>query len=804
MKPNTLSLLQRLSRYLKLNIEKKLGIAFVGLSAASILMIGVFAIATTTRYIRNNTIAELEHFAEEVSIRLQDFLNVVDSDLTYIMNSKQFQAVSTTLMDDHSSEADAFLDFIRGLMQNKQFYYEIKYLEEFTEPLSLVRNPENLEETIISKKQTSWNFYHLLVNPQYPVDNLVYNEMVMVPVELSTQNSNETLSAFSFVMPYSIDGQSQKGLLVANVFASQIFSIIETSVKKRDVFTAAIVDKEGNYLYHSIRMADWNKWLAEKNKFNIFSDFSKSNALEIILGDMGYIEETDNLVFHMPLLWGSSALNQNYSFLLSQPKSVIFVPLRKFILYSIVFVVAFLLIAFFLSHIATKQFVQPIQNLQKGSDIIAQGDFTHRLDIQTGDEIQELAEKFNQMAQSIQERDKQLHDHSFELEKKVLERTNQLTEEKNKLQIILDNVPSAFILLDKNYQILTASRAIKDLTGYGSDESIGKRCYELFGYSDICDYCVSKLTDNSKISRTEFKITNNNEPSRVIELICVPVHQDNRETMHLEILTDITTRKEMQKQILQSEKLASIGEMAAVLAHEMRNSLTSAKMLMQLLSQSQHLPKPDKESLEVALTSIQRIDKITNDLLSFSQPSELKKALEDIRAIIQESVQLSKHHFEKQNILITLDLDENVPNLWLDRSLFQEVVMNILLNGSQSIGENGTIHISLTQSILSKDFHGAKRSTNNRSESEEITLTKGLSVVTLTISDSGPGIQPDKLDRIFDPFFTTKLEGTGLGLSMAKRVVSEHGGIIFAENTKGSGACLSIIIPITTGDSLNA
>lgn len=800
MKTDTLTLLQRISKYLKLNIEKKLGIAFVGLSAASIVMIGIFSIVTTTHSIRNKTIAELEHFAEEVSIRLQDFLNVIDSDLTYIKSSKQFRAISTKPYDKQSKEIRAFLEFIQGLMQNKQFYYEIQYLEEFSEPLCVIRNMDNYSETSLSNKYTSWNFYSLLINLHNPEHTSAQNETIIVPVELSTNDVNKTLSAFSFVMPGGKDETSNEGILVANVFASQIFSIIETSVNKGDVYTAAIVDKEGHYLYHSVKMANWNKSLAEKSKFNIYSDFTTTNALEIILGDTGYIEETDNLVFHMPLLWGSAALNQNYSFLLSLPRRVIFAPLRKFILYSVVFVIAFLMLALFLSRLATKQFVQPIKNLQKGSDIIARGDFTHRLNIQTGDEIQELAEKFNQMAQSIQERDQRLHDHSFELEKEVKERTNQLTEEKNKLQIILDNVPSAFILLDKEFRVLTVSEAIKNLTEFGRSESIGLKCYELFGKSGICDYCINDSSDNSKITRTEFELPNGKE-SKIIEMINVPVHHNNHDIMHLEILTDITTRIELQKQILQSEKLASLGEMAAVLAHEMRNSLTSANMLMQLLSQSRHLPKPDKESLEVVLTSIQRIDKITKDLLSFSQPSELKKGKENICDIIRESILLSKHHFEKQNILVTQELDEHVPELWLDKNLFREVVMNILLNGAQSIGQNGSIHIALAQSVLTKDLHGAKKSGSIESESEEITLPKGLSVVSLRISDSGSGIPRKNLNRIFDPFFTTKLDGTGLGLSMAKRVVSEHGGIILAENIDKSGACLSIILPLAAGKS---
>jgi PAS domain S-box-containing protein len=788
------SWLKRFNSRLKLRIKGKLTIAFVGFSAIPILVIGTLLWIMTMQSMRSSALRELAHLADLINIRLEEFTETVRTDIRFI-----HEGLTPIEAGDSPHELEILEQQVFNVMRTKPRYYRLTYLVDSLQAqlFCYQRDLDRRERVFPTRSHYSWAYYRLLVA------DLKEGQMRLTPIEHLDRESGRTLAAFSFALPRRTPDGRLTGIFIADVFADQIFSLIETTLARETRYTAGLVDREGHYLYHSQKKQDWNRLLAEASLHTLDKEFAPATAERIVKASPGTIVTDDgDVIYHIPLAMGALGLNQDYYFYLVEPGTVIFAPLRKFGLIFILSMLAFVAIALYLSRLATLQFVRPIRKLQQGSDIIARGDFQHRLHIDSGDEIEELAETFNTMAASIAERDQQLQEINAYLEQKVQERTRELQDEKNKLRIILDNVPSAFILLSSDRTVLTASSALKSLTGHSPGEAIGKKCYEVLGSINDCDHCLAKFASNDhSISRREYKIETGTDETRTFELVNVPVRLTSGEEACLEILSDITERVQLQHQLLQSEKLASIGEMAAVIAHEIRNSLTSANMLLQLIHESQKLDRSDRESLDVVLSSINRINEITQDLLAFARPAPLQPEPTKITDILEETFTLYKHLLDQHRIQYRLQAPEALPTATVDRNLMQEVFGNILLNSCQAIQEEGQITVKAEVIPVTEDLQRRlNRSKSSYPASFDGNRVRGPAVAgqvfRICFEDDGPGIPTQNLEKVFDPFYTTKTNGTGLGLSLARRVVEAHGGTIYASNATSGGTTIYILLPV--------
>lgn len=781
------------SSFLKLKIKGKLSIAFIGFSILPILVLGVSAWHLNSRSIRESTIKELAHLSEVINLRLRDFTEGIRKDQLFILRG--FQGETETQLF-HALEMNGLKRRAYDLMQTRKPYAGITILADSLKgPVFSIRRKFSEPDLVQFRNSIhSWYYYNVLM------DGLLAGQMRITPVQQIDPYTGGTLPAFSFAMPIILNSEKVEGILVLDVFAKGIFAIIESSLDKTQQLIAGIVDKSGRFLYHSEKKQDWNRLIAEASIKNLYSEFSQSIADEILSVSPGEsISENGDVIYHLPMTLGTFGFQQNYYLYILQPGKVVFAPVRSFGLISIGLALVFIILAYVLSQEATRRFVTPIQRLQEGSDILAKGDFSHRIHLNTGDEMEHLANKFNYMARSINERDQKLKDYSAQLEVIVKSRTTELQDEKDKLRIILDNVPSAFLLVDQQQKVLMASSALKELTGFTPQEAIGKQCSEVLNNPEACENCQLKSTGKSKvISRKEYQVKSK-KITKTFELVNIPVSLKSGEPACLEILSDISTRIQLQDQLLQSEKLASIGEMAAVIAHEIRNSLTSANMLLQLVNESETVSVSDKKSLDVVLSSIDRINQITNDLLTFARPSPLHMEFVDINKILDESISLYQPHLDKKNILIKRLQKKGLPLLNVDRNLIHEVFSNILLNSCQAINDHGIIEIYTDIIPVEEDIQLRLQHTStgkhiiSKSDSGRI---EGARMIKIVFKDNGPGIPFKSIKKVFDPFYTTKINGTGLGLSMAKRVVESHRGLIMAESLSQKGVEISIYLPL--------
>jgi signal transduction histidine kinase len=241
------------------------------------------------------------------------------------------------------------------------------------------------------------------------------------------------------------------------------------------------------------------------------------------------------------------------------------------------------------------------------------------------------------------------------------------------------------------------------------------------------------------------------------------------------MIKDIEKQRLMREQIAQADKLASIGELSAGIAHEINNPIGIILGYTQLLLRSEDASSERYGDLKTIEKHVRNCKSIVENLLSFARNTPPKKEEVSINGIISDVLHFVQHNLELDDIQIVTHYDETLPNIFLDEPKIKQVLMNLIMNARHAVGKTGTI-------TLSTHFEAHHRH------------------AIVTVKDTGYGVEKKNLPRIFDPFFTTKPtgEGTGLGLSVSYGIIKNHGGDIFVESTPGQGSKFIIDLPATS------
>lgn len=799
-----------------LSIRNKLLIAFAGLSILPLTLVGVYNIISTVHLMRQVALQELTGDVRTIREKTENFLDDISSDLRVIQNSTPLE----TWMQRKGPGADArSTDDLRRIgteillfAATKEIYYQFRLIDESGDELLRVEcdNPGDSTKTfrIVTPSELGEggaHYYFLLV------DKLRRNQIAFAPAEVA-HHGVERIPVISFALPLLNHGK-RSGILVADVFEKNLINVIETKRHENPERKVVLVTGDGHFLYHSDKKRDWNRLLASREEDNLAHDYGSAVAASILTGGEGTLAEgATEILSYAPLfettrIPGNTVKTLSFSVpiivLVSVPESAVMGPARSYTLMLFGFLVVFLCSAIGLGLLATRQFALPISQLQRGAEIIAEGHYEHRLDVQTHDEIERLAAQFNRMAAALQAHDQELRAHRMHLEDMVLQRTRELMEEKTKLQLLLDNVPSAFVLLDRNFRILTVSAAFTRVTGLPSDRVIGKLYAEVDEGGD--GSWASAISSGATLARTR-QVLHPESGDRLLEYIAVPMKEESGISALLLIITDITERKRLELQMVQTEKLAAAAEMSSMIAHEFRNALTSVKMIIQLFGESEHFRTAEKKSLGVALDSIRHMEGIVTELLSFARPKPLEFKSTNINRVLRDSIDFIRPHVLRKDISLVRRLDAGVGQLPLDESLMKEAIINVLLNGIQAIEANGRVAKRGRVTASSKcvrlpvPLSGSVYRGNGQKPGDlRITLPRSTKCVRIEISDNGCGIADEHKEKIFNPFYTTKANGTGLGLPMVQRTVAAHGGVLQIVSKVHKGTTLSIYLPIHNG-----
>ncbi len=228
----------------------------------------------------------------------------------------------------------------------------------------------------------------------------------------------------------------------------------------------------------------------------------------------------------------------------------------------------------------------------------------------------------------------------------------------------------------------------------------------------------------------------------------------------------------IEKELQRSERLAALGKVAAGVAHELRNPLSSIKGLALLLKSKSSDEGSSVETADILVQEVERLNRSIEELLDYAKPAKLNKINLNINVVVEKTIQLVAMDIQAQGISLDSHLAEGLPEIMVDEDKLNQVFLNLFLNGIQAMANGGILTVS---SIRRGD------------------------TIAVVIEDTGSGVAESNLARVFDPYFTTKNDGTGLGLAMSSKIVEEHEGKIILTSEPGKGTRVEVILPAVSG-----
>ncbi|HEX5175598.1 MAG TPA: ATP-binding protein [Chthoniobacteraceae bacterium] len=355
---------------------------------------------------------------------------------------------------------------------------------------------------------------------------------------------------------------------------------------------------------------------------------------------------------------------------------------------------------------------------------------------------------------------------------------HRLADEKGFLETIFNAIHEGVIVTDLKGRINYLNRAACELFGLERENCMGNALAEKLRGLEW-----EKLVESNRVVSRDMEVFY--PQHRFLNFYVVPLSLEaparkGATTLETEpvgyavILRDITETRRSTEETIQSERLTALTLLAAGVAHEIGNPLNSLHIHLQLMERK--LRKvPDavrrdlQDALDVAREEIQRLDSIVQRFLGAIRPAHLETHLENINALVQESVNFLQPEIENRDILVEQELRADLPLVEVDRNQMKQAFYNVIKNAFQAMKTSGLLRI---RTDLEDHF------------------------VSITFSDSGGGITQENMSKIFEPYFTTKASGTGLGLLIVRRIVREHGGEIDLASHEGRGLTLTIRLPI--------
>ena len=332
----------------------------------------------------------------------------------------------------------------------------------------------------------------------------------------------------------------------------------------------------------------------------------------------------------------------------------------------------------------------------------------------------------------------------------------------------MKSLPVGLIATDKDGKIAFYNSAAERITGLNLSQAQGKDP-EIILPSHFCGLTES-LDRGESIYEKEMEC-------EFIEDKIVPVsvsaskiiNEEGQFVGQVQIIRDLGEVRRLQGEIRRKEKLAAIGGLAAGVAHEIRNPLSSIKGIASYFKNKFDENSDDEEMAGVMIEEVERLNRVISELLEFARPTDIKLKTTDLSSLIEHSVRLIEKEASTKDIEIKLDLSQQPLSAEIDSDRFSQCLLNLYLNSLQAMEKDGQLSIKSS-------------------------LTDG-NIIIIEIRDTGSGIKTENLNKIFDPYYTTKTKGTGLGLAIVHKIIEAHKGNTRVRSVPGQGTTFIISIP---------
>lgn len=334
------------------------------------------------------------------------------------------------------------------------------------------------------------------------------------------------------------------------------------------------------------------------------------------------------------------------------------------------------------------------------------------------------------------------------------------------------------LLIDKNYNILRCNNQTVELPDRPDQVSPKSKCYTYaWGRTEKCEYC---LMDEVMITKAPAYRRMQMELGKTYDVHYYPVLKDGQVESVIQHIKNVTEKIKMEAQLMESGKLAAIGEMAAGVAHELNSPMTVIIGNSQMILRDGENNESNTELLKDVYNCGLRCKKIIQNLLTFSRQDQRPMSRTSLNDVVDRVLSLIQYQINRNNVEINVELDPDLPKVLANEHQLDQVLINFLLNARDAL-ENSTGNKKI---IISTQIRKSDQTT----------------YAIASVADNGEGIPQENITKIFNPFFTTKAatRGTGLGLSVSLGIAEAHGGTIEVENNPEGGSKFSLVIPVNT------
>ncbi len=339
---------------------------------------------------------------------------------------------------------------------------------------------------------------------------------------------------------------------------------------------------------------------------------------------------------------------------------------------------------------------------------------------------------------------------------------------------LVENMPMGLLAIDPEQRIASFNQTAESLLRITADKALGKRLSEILP-SPFQDFFNQLKAESGPVNR-DLDISFDKEKGLPLEVMGTALTGEDGTALGWVILfRDLSEIQHLKKEIARSQRLASIGRLAAGVAHEIRNPLSSIKGFATYFKERYRDTPEDQQTADIMIQEVERLNRVIGQLLEFARPMPIQKRTTHLDVLIRHSLKMVEGDARQKAITLNVNGDSSINTVQIDPDRIKQVLLNLYLNALEAMDGGGILSVGFLR----------------------VDPIKGIQI---TVSDTGPGIKKEDLPHLFDPYFTTKSSGTGLGLAIVHKIIESHDGEIQVSSGLGEGTTITITIPRTLED----
>ncbi|WP_128106564.1 PAS domain-containing sensor histidine kinase [Azoarcus sp. DN11] len=748
-------------------LARRIYFAFLAAAVIPTGIAGIIGVTLSVDQLREET---LRHLRQEVSVRAKGvslFFNQLSAELRYLAGAPALAELRSAIRQEDGARAQAATRRLEhdysALASAYPHIYQIRFLSrDGHERVRVDRRGHDVIVVSGEELQDKSDRYYFRDAMQIEPGSL-YVSPLDLNVEFGQIETPEH-PVVRVAIALGERGAATDGILVVNLDADILLAQIEQMAVARDG-TAYLFDRAGHFLSRSRETASG---FAMQSVDALQDVFGASHLPAVQSGREGTLMTGERIVAYAPIEFGQAfpdTTGGRWVIAVDMAQQALFFSVvNLYVLYAVL-VVAMIVTAIG-GYALSRRLLGPVDALAQETEAIAAGDFTRRVSISGDDEIADLGTKFNAMTDRLAELYGKLAAHRDRLEDEVGARTRELAHERAWLAAIIQHTGDGILVVAENGEITLANGAARELLGSDA-EVAGSRLAEFWSEwpsiaADIADDMPVRrdLKTRGRVLALSITSTRDVSGGRSFLVVARDISDERR-------LQD--ERRELDRQLFQMDKMATMGELAMGLAHEIGNPLAGMKAVAQALQYEDDLPPGVFEALRRLEGETDRLSDFLRTFHGFAAPTAPDLRATPLGETLTDILFWTRKEARNQKVEITTHIPDTLPPLRADPAQLKQVLLNLVINALRAQPDGGTV-------VIAAGAEGER--------------------VRIDVRDSGPGIPETLQRRIFEPFFTTREGGSGLGLSIVHKIVEEHGAEIGVNSDGRHGSCFTLLWPI--------